>query len=282
MTKRPIITAAAGFIMLAIMIFGVRSFLLPAKTALVFLEHSEGVNWLPAPENTLFNDGVVDWAAYEPVQLAGRDLGAWHEVVLVSFDSSGAFESFLQRIDGEAALARFHLLEVQPWAPEFLCFVNWTIRRHADDSVDIGPRVSVDEAIPAPQYAQRWRDLFSGPYQDEIVMFNFQAYLDTPVDTGADIDEGYARYSEKATKVLGKLGGRISRSGDIETALVGADSRQYDGYTFVHYPTVNVFEQMFTAKDRVDARVHQVASLSSTESAGYWGKPYKKFRGRSK
>lgn len=58
---------------------------MPAKTALVFLEYSEGVNWLPAPETPLFKDGVVDWAAYEPVQLAGRDLGSWHEVALVSF-----------------------------------------------------------------------------------------------------------------------------------------------------------------------------------------------------
>ncbi len=278
MMKSPIIRTVTGLIVLLILFVGVRSLWMPAKTALVFLEYSQGVKWQPAPESPLFTPGLVDWAAYEPVQLAGKDLGFWHEVALVSFDSDSDFESFLQQINGEATLSRYHLLEVEPWGPEFLYFVNWNIRRSADESVDVGPLVPLEEAIPAPDYAKQWRGLIEGPYRDEIVMFNFHTYLDVPVETDEDSEDGYARYGEKAKKVLGKLGGRIGRSGDVSSAIVGSDARNYDGYTFVHYPTVEAFQQMFTAKDRIEARVHQTASLSSTESAGYWGKPYEQFQ----
>lgn len=285
MEKYPKLRAVAALFVFLILILGVRSYLLPAKTALVFLEYSGDANWVPAPESALFDDGVVDWAAYEPVQLAGQDLGLWHEVALVSFDNKENFESFQHSIGNEAQLARYHLIDVEPWWPEFLSFVNWNIRRNADESVEIGTRVTVEEAIPSPDYAQQWRDLFNSPYRDEIVMFNFHTYLDEPVsipaDDATDMD-GYERYGEKAKKVLGKLGGRIGRSGDISEVAVGPNIRKYDGYTFVHYPTVDAFEQMFTAKDRIDARVYQEAALSPTASAGYWGKPYKQFRFKNK
>ena len=41
------------------------------------------------------------------------------------------------------------------------------------------------------------------------------------------------------------------------------------------YPSVDVFEVMFTARERVEAQVHQRAGLNAEGSAGYWVKPYR-------
>lgn len=58
--------------------------------------------------------------------------------------------------------------------------------------------------------------------------------------------------------------------------VVGPKPRNYDEYGFAFYPTVDAFETVFTARERVDARVNQRAALS-TASAGYWAKPYEEF-----
>ena len=97
-------------------------------------------------------------------------------------------------------------------------------------------------------------------------------------DSDASAEELYDRYSQKATRVLGKLGGQISVLGTVDRVVVGPEIRNYDVYAFVSYPSVDVFEVMFTAKERVEVQVHQRAGLNARASAGYWVKPYPEFR----
>ena len=129
----------------------------------------------------------------------------------------------------------------------------------------------------------QWQDLFDGAYRDGIVMLNLLSREDDPQDpTGgpdsdATAEELYDRYAEIATRVLGKLGGQISVMGAVDRVVVGPRIRNYDVYAFVFYPSVDVFEVMFTAKDRVAAQVHQRAGLNAEGSAGYWVKPYPEF-----
>ncbi|MFP6836418.1 MAG: hypothetical protein VB948_09970 [Pseudomonadales bacterium] len=78
------------------------------------------------------------------------------------------------------------------------------------------------------------------------------------------------------------MGAQIDQAGSIDSVVVGPGARNYDAYGFAHYPSVSAFEVVFTAKERVDAQVHQRAALSAEGSAGYWAKPYDEFRLRPK
>ncbi len=74
------------------------------------------------------------------------------------------------------------------------------------------------------------------------------------------------------------MGAQIDQAGTVESVAVGPDILRYDEYGFVHYPSVDAFRVVFTARERVDAQVHQRAALSLDRSAGYWVKPYEEFR----
>ena len=65
--------------------------------------------------------------------------------------------------------------------------------------------------------------------------------------------------------------------GTVDRVVVGPAIRHYDVYAFVFYPSVDVFEIMFTARPRVEAQVHQRAGPNAEGSAGYWVKPYPEF-----
>lgn len=257
---------------------------LPAQSAAVFVKYHEDASWQPAPESPLFQNGQLVFAGFEPIQLAGEDLGAWDEVVIVNFGRTADYEEFVRRIAAEQGIAGYHLMEVAPQAPELLYFANWRLRGFRDDeSIDPGGRVPIEDVVPDAAYLEQWRNLFGGAHRDGIVMLNLLSHEENPQDrTGgpdsdASAEELYERYSEKATRVLGRLGGQISVLGAVDRVVVGPEIRNYDVYAFVFYPSVDVFEVMFRASERVEAQVHQRAGLNAERSAGYWVKPYPQF-----
>ena len=75
----------------------------------------------------------------------------------------------------------------------------------------------------------------------------------------------------------GKVGRSDRGAGSVDRVAVGPEIRNYDLYAFVFYPSVDVFKVMFTARERVEALVHQRAGLNAEGSAGYWVKPYPEF-----
>ena len=138
--------------------------------------------------------------------------------------------------------------------------------------------------IPDPRYADRWSELFDGSYRDEVVLLNFNSFNESPDvpddEEGVDTEEVFDRYREKAFRVLGRMGAQIDQVGSVESVVVGPEARDYEAYGFVLYPSVSEFEVVFTARERVDAQVHQRAALSAEGSAGYWTKPYDEFTSR--
>ena len=282
--KRWTLRLALGLLVVLLAGYGIRSILLPAQSAAVFVQYDEGASWQPAPESSLFENGQIEFAGFEPIQLAGEDLGAWDEVVIVNFDSTADYREFVRGIAAAEDIARYHLMEVAPQPPELLHFTNWRLRGFRDDaSIDPGGKVPIEAAVADTRYMAQWLNLFDGAYRDGIVMLNLLSREDDPQDpTGgpdsdATAEELYDRYAEVATRVLGKLGGQISVLGAVDRVVVGPRTRNYDVYAFVFYPSVDVFEVMFTAKDRVAAQVHQRAGLNAEGSAGYWVKPYPEF-----
>ena len=88
-----------GALLVAVLVgLGIRSFLLPAHSAFVFLDYAEGVSWEAAPESKLFEGGDLAFAGCEPIQLGGDDLGAWDEVAIVDFRGTADYRAFVERI----------------------------------------------------------------------------------------------------------------------------------------------------------------------------------------
>jgi len=275
-------TIIGVFFAVMLVVVVIRSLLHPVQSVTLFIEHKDDAAWSPALSNTLFQEASIDFAGYQPIQLAGDDLGAWDEVVVMSFDSKENYRSFVGGLATDKTVRRYHLLEVLPQAPELLAFLNWRLRTHRDDkTIDPGESVPIADIVPDQIYLDRWLDMFRGDYRDSIVMLNLLTYAKNPQvggpKTDATAEELYERYSEKATRVLGKLGGQIAVLGEVDDVKVGPQIRNHDVYAFVYYPSVDVLEVMFTAKERVDAQAHQRAGLSAEGSAGYWVKPYPEF-----
>ena len=105
-TKRRAIGLFLGLFVLLLAAHGIRSIVLPAQSAVAFLKYAEGSSWQPAPQSPLFENGQLDFAGFEPVQLAGENLGAWDEVVIVNFDHAADYQGFASRIAAEDRLAR--------------------------------------------------------------------------------------------------------------------------------------------------------------------------------
>ena len=132
--KRWAVRLSLGLLVLLLAGYGIRTIMLPAQSAAVFVEYGEGASWQPAPESPLFENGQLEFAGFEPIQLAGEDLGAWDEVVIVNFDRTADYQEFVRRIAAADGIARYHLLEVAPQPPELLHFTNWRLRGFRDDA----------------------------------------------------------------------------------------------------------------------------------------------------
>ena len=113
-----------GLLLLLLAGYGIRTGMLPAESAAVFVKYGEGASWKPAPESALFQTGQIEFAGSEPIQLAGEDLGAWDEVVIVNFDRAADYREFADRIASEDGIGRYHLLKIALQAPELLHFMN--------------------------------------------------------------------------------------------------------------------------------------------------------------
>ncbi len=234
-SKHWAIRVRAGFLILVMVGYAIRNYLLPEQTVVVFLQHVESVAWVPATRNPLFEGGRVEFAARDLVQLAGENLGEWHEVATVSFEDEASYQAFLARIDAQQNLARYHVLWAEPMAPELHFLTNLRLGNYLDDdSVEVGARAPMESVIPDPRYAHRWTELFTGSYRDELVLLNFNTCNESPDVAGdkrgsdADSEEVYERYKEKAFRVLGRMGAQIDQVGSIDSVVVGPDARNYD------------------------------------------------------
>lgn len=270
-----------GLLILLAIAYLARSSLLPARTAGLFLDYAEGVDWIPAPQNPLFDGGNIEFAGYDPVQLAGPDMGEWEEMVIVSFSSDARYEDFLKRIEANQGLSRYSLSLFVPGYEQRM-FVNWMLRRdRGNDSVNVKDRATIGEAIPAnPHYVDRWQEIFSGAYRGEIVLLNFVSRNKDIGDAeGAeDAEELEKQYSKPAMRILGRMGAQLAAVGKVEKVVVGPDPRQHDEYGFGHYPSVDAFEVVFTARGRLDLVPTRNKAMNEDRSAGYWVKPYAPFK----
>ena len=92
--RRWMVRLSLGLLVLLLVGYGIRSMMLPAQSAAVFIEYDEGASWQPAPESALFQNAELKFAGFEPIQLAGENLGAWDEVVIVNFAGMADYRAF--------------------------------------------------------------------------------------------------------------------------------------------------------------------------------------------
>ncbi len=70
--KRWSVRVFLGLIVLILVGYGIRNIMLPAQSAAVFVQYDEGSSWPPAPMSPLFQTGQLEFAGFEPIQLAGE------------------------------------------------------------------------------------------------------------------------------------------------------------------------------------------------------------------
>ncbi|MAC37748.1 MAG: hypothetical protein CME47_09710 [Halieaceae bacterium] len=270
-----------GLLMLLATAYAIRSVLLPARTAGLFLDYVEGADWVPAPQNSLFDGGNIEFAGYDPVQLAGPDMGEWEEMVIVSFSRDDLYEDFLTRIEAYQDLSRYHLSLFAPGYEQRI-FANWMLRRdRRNDSINVDDRATIEEAIPAnPHYVDRWQDIFAGAYRGELVLLNFVSLKKDMGDAeaGEKAEELEKQYSKPTMRILGRMGAQLAAVGRVEKVVVGPEPRQHDEYGFGHYPSVDAFEVVFTARGRLALAPTRNRAMNAGLSAGYWLKPYAPFK----
>ena len=152
----------------------------------------------------------------------------------MDFESTADYQAFLGRIAAEESLARYHLMEVTPNAPEFLYFLNLRLRSYrGDESIDPGESAPLEEVVPdADGTPTRWSELFEGSYRGALVLLNLLVHEEDPQDpvggpeSDATSEELFDRYKQKALRVLGKMGAQISAAGTVEGVVVGPETPQ--------------------------------------------------------
>ena len=66
-------TIIAVFFAVMLVVVVIRILLHPVQSVSLFIEHKDDAAWSPALSNTLFQEASIDFAGYQPIQLAGDD-----------------------------------------------------------------------------------------------------------------------------------------------------------------------------------------------------------------
>jgi hypothetical protein len=255
-----------------------------SRTICVFL-HYQGP-WSTETKEEIFKDGEITWAGYKLIQLGHDDGVEWDEIVIVKYSNEQAYNDVLGYLAADNKTDPYQVILIDPAPPEELEMRNAMFRKARDDpttKIDFTPSEDEDKVYPTAN-RERWKILFNGDYQEDIVMLNCVKFNDTPKypddykgKKKKTVEAAYAGYQIKAFPTLGKVGAQIDAVGKLLATIVSVRDINYDFIAFAHYPSVPAFRKVFTATTRIEGKVHQLAALDAENSDGYAIRPYKDF-----
>ena len=257
-----------------------------SKTICVFLHYQDAKSWTIDTKEGIFKEGKIIWAGYKPIQLEHDDGVEWDEIVVVEYSNEELYNDVLKYLAHESNINPYQVLLLEPTSPKELEMRNTMLRKARDDpnlSVDFTPASDIDKVYPSSD-RYKWEKLFNGDYQNDIVMINLSKFYDVPKypdeykgTRKKTIEAAFAAYTTKAFPTLGKIGAQIDTAGGVLATLVSVRDINYEGYGFVHYPSVPAFRKIFTSKTRLEGVVHQLAAKNMELGDGYAIRPYKEF-----
>jgi len=255
-----------------------------SKTICVFL-HYEGP-WSTDTKEEIFKEGEITWAGYKLIQLGHDDGVEWDEIVIVKYSDEHAYNDVLEYLAADNNTDPYQVILIEPGTPEELEMTNAMFRKARDDpntEVDFTPSVEDDKVYPTTD-KERWKKLFNGDYQEDIVILNCVKFNDAPKypddykgKKKKTVEKAFAGYQIKAFPTLGKAGAQIDAVGKDSETIVSVRDINYDFIAFAHYPSIPAFRKVFTATTRIEGKIHQQAALDAECSDGYAIRPYKKF-----
>ena len=252
------------------------------KTILVFL-HYQG-SWSTDTKEEIFKEGEIIWAGYKPVQIGHDDGVEWDEIVVVECPNEDLYNDILENLAEDVRLKTYQVLLIKPIRPEQIEQMNAIFKKGQDDSsVDFTPGAEIDEVYSGIDI-EKWKKLFNGDYQDDIVVMNMNYFRDIPKypddykgKRKKTTKEAYMVYQFSAMPAMGKSGVLMDMAGRVLDVIVSVRDVKYNSFAFPHYPSVQAFRSVFTATSRLDSLVHQQAALDMEHGDGYAVRPYKKF-----
>jgi len=232
------------------------------KTILVFL-HYQG-SWSTDTKEEIFKKGKIIWAGYKPIQFGHDDGVEWDEVVVVDYSNEDLYNKILR--------------------PEQIEQMNAIFKKGRDDSsVDFTPGDEIEDVYSGIDI-EKWKKLFNGDYQDDIVIMNMNYFRDVPKypDDYKGVrkkttKEAYMAYEFSAMPTMGKTGVLMDIAGRVLEVIVSVRDIKYNSFAFPHYPSIPAFKSVFTATSRLEGKIHQLAALDIEQGDGYAVRPYKKF-----
>lgn len=254
------------------------------KTICVFLHYQEAISWTVDTKEEIFKEGKIIWAGYKPVQFGHDDGVEWNEIVVVEYSNEDLYNDILESLAKDARLKTYQVLLFKPIRPEQIEQMNAIFKKGRDDSsVDFTPGAEIEDVYSGIGI-EKWKKVFNGDYQDDIVVMNMNYFRDVPKypDDYKGIrkkttKEAYMAYEFSAMPTMGKSGVLMDIAGRVLEVIVSVRDVKYNSFAFPHYPSVPAFKSVFTATSRLDSLVHQHAALDMDHGDGYAVRPYKKF-----
>jgi len=252
------------------------------KTILVFLNYQG--SWSTDTKEEIFKKGKIIWAGYKPIQFGHDDGVEWDEVVVVDYSNEDLYNKILENLAKDTIIQTYQVLLIKPIRPEQIEQMNAIFKKGQDDSsVDFTPGAEIEDVYSGID-TEKWKKLFNGDYQDDIVVMNMNYFRNEPKypDDYKGIrkkttKEAYMAYQLSAMPAMGKSGVLMDIAGRVLEIIVSVRDIKYNSFAFPHYPSVPAFKSVFTATSRLDSLVHQHAALDMEHGDGYAVRPYKKF-----
>ncbi len=246
------------------------------KTLIVFIRYDDSVKDFFGRE--LFNDGTILWAGYSSNPLV-TETEDWDEIIIVKYLSQNEEKKAIERITDDHRIEKNKVISVTLLSQANLAKINTILKAHAKGSIDMtqGDRFLNSIGSPNSPSAEQLNRIRQRDTKKPVAIVNMMKYKEVavyPEDykgrtskkgrpfTGR---EAYERYANTSMKKMGKSGGQIIVLGNFNAVVAGDEDSDWDTFTNVLYPSLDVFIETFNVEDFESELIDRDAGLEKSK-----------------
>ena len=245
-------------------------------TLITFIKYDDSVKNFFSRE--LFKDGTILWAGYNSTPLV-TETEDWDEIIMVKYLSQNEEKKAIERITDDHRIEKNKVISVNLMSQANLAKINAILNSYSKDSIDMTQSDRWKNPIGSPNSpSTKQINLIKQKYTKiPIAIVNMMKYKDIAVypedykgKTGKRGKiftgrEAYERYANKSMKKMGKSGGQIIALGNFDTVAAGDEDSDWDTFTNVLYPSIDVFIETFNVEDFESELIDRDAGLEKSK-----------------